>query len=61
MVLFVPSFALFLMTTPVLRWFEGPIYGYINKRNEASMRGAAAWLARGGKGNWALLLTLLTF
>ncbi len=34
----------FLMRTPVLRWFEGPIYRYINKRNEASMRGASAWL-----------------
>ena len=34
------------MTTPVLRWFEGPIYRFINKKNEESMRGAAAWLAR---------------
>ena len=35
----------FHMRTPILRWFEGPIYRYINKKNEASMRGAAAWLA----------------
>jgi hypothetical protein len=35
----------FHMTTPVLRWLEGPIYRYINKRNEASMSGAASWLA----------------
>jgi hypothetical protein len=34
----------FHMTTPILRWFEGPIYRYINSRNEASMRGAATWL-----------------
>ncbi len=34
----------FHLRTPVLRWFEGPIYRYINQRNEASMRGAAAWL-----------------
>ena len=35
----------FHMKTPVLRWFEGPIYRYINRKNEASMRGASAWLA----------------
>jgi len=35
----------FHMTTPVLRWFEGPIYRFINKKNEESMRSAAAWLA----------------
>ncbi len=35
----------FHMTTPVLRWFEGPIYRFINKKNEESMRGAAAWLS----------------
>jgi len=34
------------MTTPVLSWFEGPIYRFINKQNEASMRGAADWLRR---------------
>lgn len=26
------------------RWFEGPIYRFINKKNEASMRAASAWL-----------------
>jgi hypothetical protein len=36
----------FHMTKPVLRWFEGPIYRYINRRNEESMRAAAAWLDR---------------
>ena len=35
----------FHMTTPILRWFEGPIYRFINKKNEESIRGAAAWLA----------------
>jgi len=34
----------FDMRTPVLRWFEGPIYRFINKKNEESMRGASAWL-----------------
>jgi hypothetical protein len=34
----------FHMTMPVLRWLEGPLYRFINRRNEASMRGAAAWL-----------------
>lgn len=27
------------------RWFEGPIYGFINKKNEESMRRAADWLS----------------
>lgn len=36
----------FHMRTPVLRWFEGRIYRFINRKNEESMRGAAAWLAR---------------
>jgi hypothetical protein len=36
----------FQISTPVLRWFEGPIYRFINKKNEESMRGAAAWLTR---------------
>ena len=35
----------FHMTTPVLRLFEGPIYRFINRKNEQSIRGAAAWLA----------------
>jgi len=34
----------FHLSTPIVRWFEGPIYRYINRRNEASMRGASAWL-----------------
>ena len=29
-----------------LRWLEGPIYRYINRKNEESMHSAAAWLAR---------------
>jgi len=36
----------FDMKTPVLRWFEASIYRFINKKNEESMRGAAAWLAQ---------------
>ena len=36
----------FHMNTPVLRWFEGRIYRFINRKNEESMRGAAAWLDR---------------
>lgn len=27
------------------RWFEGPIYRFINKNNEASMRRASEWLS----------------
>ena len=34
----------FHMKTPILRWFEGSIYRFINKKNEESMRGASAWL-----------------
>jgi hypothetical protein len=26
------------------RWFEGPIYKFINRQNEASMRAVSAWL-----------------
>jgi hypothetical protein len=26
------------------RWFEGPLYRYINRKNEASMRGFSRWL-----------------
>jgi hypothetical protein len=36
----------FHMATPIVRWFEGPIYRFINRKNEESMRGAAAWLQR---------------
>ena len=35
----------FHLRAPVLRWFEGPIYRFINRKNEASMQGAAAWLS----------------
>jgi len=35
----------FDMTRPLLRWLEGPIYRFINRKNEQSMRGAAAWLS----------------
>jgi hypothetical protein len=35
----------FHLGTPILRWFEGPIYRFINRKNEESMRGAAGWLA----------------
>ena len=28
-----------------LRFLEGPIYRFINRKNEASLRGASAWLA----------------
>jgi hypothetical protein len=28
------------------RWFEGPIYRFINKQNEASMRRLSAWLTQ---------------
>jgi len=27
------------------RWFEGPIYRFINKKNEESMRALSAWLS----------------
>ncbi len=35
----------FHMTTPVLRIFERPIYRFINKKNEESIRAAAVWLS----------------
>ncbi len=31
------------------RWFEGPIYRFINKNNEESMRRAAEWLSRASR------------
>jgi hypothetical protein len=34
----------FHLTTPVLRWFEGPIYRFINRKNEESMLRMSAWL-----------------
>jgi len=32
------------LTSLPWKWFEGPIYGFINKQNEASMRRASEWL-----------------
>jgi Polyketide cyclase / dehydrase and lipid transport len=33
------------LTKAPWRWFEGPIYRFINRQNEGSMRRASAWLA----------------
>ena len=35
----------FCIKNRLLRFLEGPIYRYINKKNEESQRGAARWLA----------------
>jgi hypothetical protein len=32
------------LTKAPWKWFEGPIYRFINKQNEASMRALSAWL-----------------
>jgi hypothetical protein len=32
------------LTKAPWKWFEGPIYKFINKNNEASMRRASQWL-----------------
>ena len=32
------------LTKAPWRWFEGPIYRFINKQNEASMRALSSWL-----------------
>ena len=32
------------LTSLPWRWFEGPIYRFINRKNEASMRRASEWL-----------------
>jgi hypothetical protein len=32
------------LTKAPWKWFEGPIYGFINRKNEESMRRASAWL-----------------
>ena len=32
------------LTKAPFRWFEGPIYGFINRQNEASMRRASQYL-----------------
>jgi len=37
------------LTKAPWRWFEGPIYRFINKQNEASMRAMSATAARAGK------------
>ena len=34
------------LTSAPWRWFEGPIYKFINKNNEDSMRRASEWLTR---------------
>ncbi len=33
------------LTQAPFKWFEGPIYKFINKNNEASMRRASSWLS----------------
>ncbi|HLM18704.1 MAG TPA: SRPBCC family protein [Acidimicrobiia bacterium] len=33
------------LTKPPWKWFEGPIYRFINKKNEESMRRAGEWLS----------------
>jgi hypothetical protein len=35
----------FNITKPPRKWFEGPIYRFINRKNEASMRGFSRWLS----------------
>ncbi|MFP8874816.1 MAG: SRPBCC family protein [Myxococcota bacterium] len=35
----------FHLTTVPLKWFEGPLYRFINKNNEASMRRLSEWLS----------------
>ena len=34
------------LTSIPWKWFEGPIYGFINRQNEASMRRASEWLTQ---------------
>ena len=34
----------FHLTKAPMKWFEGPIYRSINRKNEASMRGFSQWL-----------------
>ena len=34
------------LTKVPFKWFEGPIYKFINRNNEQSMRRAAAWLTQ---------------
>jgi len=33
------------LTSAPWKWFEGPIYRFINRQNEASMRALSAWLS----------------
>ena len=33
------------LSTAPWKWFEGPIYGFINRKNEASMRALSDWLS----------------
>ena len=33
------------LTSAPWRWFEGPIYRFINRQNEASMRALSDWLS----------------
>jgi hypothetical protein len=33
------------LTKAPWRWLEGPIYRFINRQNEASMRALSAWLS----------------
>ena len=33
------------LTSAPWKWFEGPIYRFINKKNEESMRALSAWLS----------------
>lgn len=35
----------FNLTTLPWKWFEGPIYRYINRQNEKSLRGFSHWLS----------------
>ena len=34
------------LTSPIFKFFEGPIYKFINKQNEDSMRRASEWLSK---------------
>ena len=48
---YTPAYKLFPMarahrkTKAPWRWFEGPIYRFINRQNEASMRAMSDWLS----------------
>ena len=34
------------LTKAPFKWFEGPIYKFINRQNESSMRRASEWLTQ---------------